>query len=199
METPDTSISGDNGPEGVLIGGRLQELAEATGMNQRQLALRVGIDPRHFNSLWHDKKAAGLPLIRKIGQRAGRSIAWLCGEEAARPLIGTANALGQVTMTTDNTPISQGIIHFIDGAGAFAPGERVLVDPSDRWAEGHWLLVRPRAGGEAWVGWARMRGDMQLLERADGEVIAYADDRHEIVGVIVGTIAPPPKPASALR
>lgn len=44
-----------------------------------------------------------------------------------------------------------------------------------------------------------MRGDMQLLERADGEVIAYADDRHEIVGVIVGTIAPPPKPASALR
>lgn len=121
-------------------------------MNQRQLALRVGIDPRHFNSLWHDKKAAGLPLIRKIGQRAGRSIAWLCGEEAARPLIGTANALGQVTMTTDNTPISQGIIHFIDGAGAFAPGERVLVDPSDRWAEGHWLRTAgPRGIGSLCV------------------------------------------------
>lgn len=202
METRDTSANvgdGVNGPEGLLIGARLQELGDALGLNQRQLALHLHIDPRHFNSLWNDKKAAGLPLIMRIARHSGRSIAWVCGEEAARPQLGTVDATGRVMMTTDKTPIPQGLLYFVDGARAFAAGERVLVDPSSSWSVEHWLLVRPRMAGEPWIGWAFEQGDMRLMERVDGEVIAWSDERHEVIGVIVGTLAPPPARPSASR
>lgn len=185
--------------EGLIIAARLHELADALGLNQRQLALRVGIDPRHFNSLWHGKKAAGMPLIMRIARKSGRSIAWVCGEEAARPQIGTVDAHGRVTMASDTSKISQGIIYFVDGINVFAAGERVLVDPSHDWSDGHWLLIRPRAGGEAWIGWARTRGEQRWLERLDREMIGYSEERHEIIGVIVGSIGPPPGDPSALR
>lgn len=185
-------------PEGLFIGTRLQELAKALGTNQRQLAIRLGIDPRHFNSLWNEKKAAGLPLIMRIARNSGRSIAWVCGEEAARPQIGTVDASGRVTMSND-TAIAEGFIHFVDGCGVFAAGERVLVDPTSAWTEGQWLLVRQRNGGEPWIAWTHNRGDMRLMQRIDGEVIGFSDERHEVVGIVVGSIAPPPGAPSAVR
>lgn len=179
--------SEDNGPEGLLIGIRLQELADELGLNQRQLALRLDIDPRHFNSLWKDKKKAGLPLIVKIARRSGRSIGWVCGEEAARPQIGTANAQGLVTMATNDTKIAPGIVYFLEASGTFPAGERVLVDPSDSWSEGRWLLVAARNRTE------------RFFARTDGELLVFQEDRHEVLGVIVGTITPPPSRPSARR
>lgn len=200
METRDPTesrLSEDSGPEGMLIGVRMRELASVLGLNQRQLALRLDIDPRHFNSLWQDKKTAGLPLILKIARKSGRSIAWVCGEEAARPQIGTANAQGLVTMV-NQTQIALGIVYFAEASAAFPQGERVLVDPSSAWADGCWLLVSPRRGG-TFFGWAFETAGMRMLERPDGEQIVYQDERHEIIGVIVGAITPPPARPSALR
>lgn len=194
MATTDTSVNGeteDNGPEGLLIGLRMQELAAALGLKQRQLAIRLDIDPRHFNSLWHDKKAAGLPLVMKIARKSGRSIAWVCGEEAARPQIGTVNAHGLVTMAND-TKIAPGIMYFTEASGDF-------VDPADSWVEERWLLVAPKKGGERFYGWSFTSGAMRMFERTDGELIGYQPERHEIIGVIVGTLTPPPSKPSARR
>lgn len=201
METPDTTAGGENedsGPEGMLIGQRLHELAEALGLNQRQLALTLKIDPRHFNGLWLDKRAAGLPTITQIARLSGRSIGWICGEEAARPLIGTVSADGIVSMTTET--ISQGVICFIEATGLFEAGQRVFIDPTSAYAVGRWLLVRPRGSPTSWVAWARLREDgTRMLDRTDGERLEYQEGRHEIRGVIAGVLVPPPVPESARR
>lgn len=201
MGTPDTIdhvAADDSGPEGMFVGVRMQELAAELGLNQRQLALRLGLDPRHFNQIYQNKRPVGLSLILKIARNSGRSIAWVCGEEVARPQIGTANAQGHVTME-DQSKIVPGTVYFAEATEAFPAGERVLVDPSDAWAAGRWLLIRPKTGGSPFFGWAFIAGEMRMLERPDRELIGFQADRHEVIGVIVGTITPPLGRPSAHR
>lgn len=38
-----------------------------------------------------------------------------------------------------------------------------------------------------------------MFERTDGELIGYLEDRHEIIGVIVGALTPPPAKPLARR
>lgn len=95
--------------------------------------------------------------------------------------------------------LAPGFVYFAEAAGPFAAGERVLVDPTDAWSDDRWLLVAPRKGGERFFAWAFQAGDLRMMERADGELIVFQDERHEVVGVIVGAITPPPERPSARR
>jgi transcriptional regulator with XRE-family HTH domain len=197
----DDGNHGDSGPErepeGLSVAERLQELGAALGLRQAALARYLDIDPRHFNGLWSGKKRAGLPLIRRIARNSGRSIAWVCGEEAARPQIGTADALGQVVMTANT--VTPGVIYFVEGSTHFAAGARVLLDPSDRFAPGQWLLIQAPSGQAPWFGAAVEDAGRRYLIRADGETFVYSAERHAIIGVVVGVLDSPPPIPSAQR
>lgn len=80
----------------------------------------------------------------------------------------------------NQTQIAPGVVYFAEASGC-------------------WLLVSPRRGGTPFFGWAFETAGMRMLERPDGEQIVYQDERHEIIGVIVGAITPPPARPSALR
>ena len=107
---------------GLYIGARLQDLAKALGLTQGALAKLVSLDPRHFNNYWHDRRTVSLGTAKQIARLAGRSLAWLVGEEGARPLLGTVDALGRSTMT-NNQP-SFGTLHFVAPCGPFTAGMR---------------------------------------------------------------------------
>ena len=194
-DTSETGFDGDNAPEGMLIGARLKGLAQSLGLKQRTLALKCGIDPRHFNSLWNNKKRAGMPLISRIARRTGRSVAWLCGEEAARPQIGTTDAQGRVHMAADTDTITPGTIYFVESAGLFPAGTRVLIDPSSTFAAGQWMLIESR--GERWWAGGRVVGGEARLLRLDGEELIYKAERHTVLGVIVHVLGIPPAVPSA--
>lgn len=182
--------------EGLKIGARLQELGASLGLNQRQLALRSGIDPRHFNSFWNDRRTASFEVIVKVAHRTGRSVAWVCGEEEARPQIGIADAIGRVTMSAQT--MTAGVIYFAEASGPFPAGTRLFVDPSDAFVVGKWMLLRTRARpDETWLAWGQADGGIDFVQRSDGEVFRYHATRHEVLGVVAGMLMPPPSPLSA--
>lgn len=86
---------------------------------------------------------------------------------------------------------------FVDSTPAFAAGTRLFVDPADTYTADAWLVLRVRDTTEAFVAYAHQESGLDLLHRADGEVLRYQATRHEVVGVISGMLVPPPKPQSA--
>lgn len=198
METGDTSDQvedGDNGPKGRFIGPRLKELAHAFGLNQRQLALKLGADPKHFNGWWQNKRRASLISVCEMAERAGRSVAWMLGEEDARARLGTADAQGRVYM--ESKEVSPGVFYFTEASPDFPQGTPVFVDPTSAFVLDEWLLIKPTDGSTPWFGWANRIGDMDMLRRADGEEVRYVPTRHKVVGLIVGVLVKPSRPLSA--
>lgn len=198
MATRDTSgegESGDSKPKGLYIGARLQELAHVLGLNQRQLALRLKQDPKHFNAWWHNKRRAAFITIVEMAEAGGRSIAWLCGEEAARPLIGTVGAHGHLDMTSKD--FEAGTIHFTEAAGQFPAGTKLMVDPTSVFVVGEYLIVQAGDAGVPWIVWAFQAGEMDMMLRLDGEELRYQPGRHKVIGLITGMVVRPPKPLSA--
>lgn len=180
--------------ESAYIGGQLQELAASMGVSQTELARRVGIDRRTFNPYFTGLRPAGLPTIRKIALATGRSVAWLLGEGMGRAVVGNADALGRVTMTSPLT--NPAIVKFVQQAGPFAAGTDVLVDPWVGYSVGKYMLVRSRTGQDTWFAWGRLDGALKLLDRLDGELHVYSEARYEVIGVITGMVVPVPPPAS---
>lgn len=170
MATKDTSgsgESGDGGPEqpteSADISARLQELARQLGINQAALARLLGISRQTFNPYFTGTRGAGLPTIRKAAQRSGRTVSWFLGEDAGRAVIGTADAMGRVTMTTQT--MSPGIVAFPVASGPFPAGSQAFVDPCTVFLEGKYLLVTSKGEPEPWLAFARERGGLKLLDR----------------------------------
>lgn len=199
-DTVDHSDDGDSRPDRpfkVLIGKRLHELADTLGLNQRQLAQRCGIDPRHFSAFWLDNRAASFEILLKVARGSGRSIGWLCGEEGTRPVLGTVDAHGRVPMAI--TPTSPGVL-VLAGPTAFFPGStKLFVEPFSTFEPSRWLYVRHVGSDDAWLAWAYRAGKMDMLQVADGEILVFQPGRHAIIGLISGTVVDPPAPPSAPR
>lgn len=110
MATRDTSrddVDGDSGPEDEIaddrrestdVSLRLQELARQLGVKQAGLARLMGVSRPTFNPYFTGTRGAGMPMLRKFARASGRTISWFLGEDAARSVIGTADASGRVSM-----------------------------------------------------------------------------------------------------
>lgn len=124
-------------------------------------------------------------------------MAWFLGEDSGRAIVGTADAMGRVKMTSHT--LSPGLIAFPVACGAaFPAGAVAFVDPGSAYLDGEYLLVRPRLDdGDPWLAFARSEGSAPLLDRMNGEVHVYSPDRYTVVGVIVGVLVRPPRPLSA--
>jgi transcriptional regulator with XRE-family HTH domain len=191
----DRGATGDNGPEGVFIGARLKELAHTLGLNQNQLAVRCGIDRRTFNPYWTDRRKCGLPTVIKIAKATGRSIAWLLGEGAARPVLGTVDAQGHLSMKTPM--LVPGVLLLVDTTPWWPAGTQLYVDPTTAFVVDEYLVLQTRGGAVPWVCWAEERGGLRLLRRPSGEVVVYDERHHELLGLISGVLSAPSKPPSA--
>lgn len=190
----DNDKSHQHATEGLYIGARMKELAALSGLNQRKFALRVGIDPRHFNAFWTDKRPASFETIVKVARATGHSIAWVCGEVDGRPQLGTVDHQGRITMPADT--LSPGILYFAEASAHFAVGARLFVDPAERFVPGQWLVVRTVNDHVPWLGWSSS-GQVETLERCDGELVVYNPDRHAVIGVVAGMLVVPPPPLTA--
>lgn len=176
--------------EGLYIGAALKKMAAELGMSQAELARHVDVDVRHLTNLWNDKRAAGLPTVRSIARRMGKSLAFMAGEEASRTEVGTVDSLGRVSMTA---PTPSGVLYLPNACGPFKPGTRLFVDPCSTYQDGAWMLIVHRATAEAWIAFGESRQDLPLLKRI-GEAVLYDPEHHDIIGVIAGMLVDPPKP-----
>jgi len=181
--------------EGVFIGEALQRLARDLGVpNPRQFALRFGIPYKHLNNLWTNTRHAGLPTIVEIARKSGRAVAYFLGEEGAKPLLGSMDAIGRISMASRlSVP---GYIHLPEACGPFAAGARLVMEPSAHRAD-VWLVVRSVGSDETWIAWSRDHAGLALLVRPSGESVLYAPQHHEIIGAIVDVIVAPPAGPSA--
>jgi transcriptional regulator with XRE-family HTH domain len=55
------------------------------GIQQNELASRLGIGPSAVNNWWQGENMAKLSMLRKIADELGVSIEWLTGEDAVYP------------------------------------------------------------------------------------------------------------------
>lgn len=185
--------SGVSRHEGMLIGPQLQKLAKELGLNQRRLAILVGIDPRQFTNLWGNKRAAGLQAIVKIAHATGRSVAELAGDETARPTLGTLDAFGRLMTSIQATSIAPSIIAMPTACGPFPAGARLFVDPCV-FRSAAWLLIRGVKTGESWIAWSERQGSIDILRRPSGELVIHDPTHHEVLGAITGVLMEPPRP-----
>jgi DNA-binding XRE family transcriptional regulator len=185
----------DTTTESAYISEQLKQLAASLGLSQSALARMCGIDRRTFNPYYTGARPAGLPTIRKIAIATGRSMAWLLGEAVGRPVVGTADNFGRVTMTSPITAPS--IVMFVGSVGPFKAGMPVQVDPASSFSPGEYMLVRTRETGDAWYAWGRLEGRLSVLDRLDGELHIYDPARYEVIGLVVGMVVKPPPPPSA--
>lgn len=130
--------------------------------------------------------------MESVARGTGRSLAWICGEEEARPVIGTANHNGRITMTQGK--ITTGLVEFVSPSRYFGAGVRVFVDECSTWLDDEWLVMSA-PGEEPFFAWAYRSGGLQMLRRADDEVVLYQPARHTISGVVIGVLGKAPKPS----
>ena len=186
--------------EGLFIGDALHRLAvELDAPNPRQLALRLGIDYKHFHNLWTNARAAGLPTVVKLSRNAGKSFAYFAGDVSAKPLIGSIDANGKVHLVSVSpTNALSGLIALMDAADPFPAGAQLHVEPGPYGAE-RWLIVRTGEAGDVWVAWAIELGGLKLLQRLGGERIIYSVAHHQVLGVVQSITIPPPAPRAPPR
>lgn len=184
---------------GMFIGEALQRLAQELGIpNPRQFALRFGIPYKHLNNLWTNTRHAGLPTIAEIARKSGRAVAYFLGEEGARPLLGSMDPLGRITMASSDLPGPvTGLIHLPEACpGYFPAGCRLIMDPSE-YRHDVWLVIKTLDTGEVWIAWARDHAGLPLLVRPTGESTIYSAQHHAVVGAVVDVINAPPAGPSA--
>ena len=159
----------------MIIGTRLQERITAAGLNQSELARRVGINQSTINSLVKGDSRSSSHL-HKIARELGTSIAYLEGE-TNDPSSGAlaAPTAEQVAAMFDLVPVASiDMAYGMGGTFADSPVAQEVLHFPRSWLE----LMTSTA--PAYLTWARGRGnsmsptiedhDLVLIDRSDRSV-----------------------------
>lgn len=166
------------GPAMLSLARSVDALRIKRGWSRRKLALQSGVEVTHMSHFLNGKKGMRVDKLWRVAQALGGVLAV---DEDGDPagIVGTIGAQGE--LHTEVSAVSfPALFEVVEGFGPFQVGDRVLIQPSDRWEVGKYLVVES-SGRQRLVKAVDHQG-LRALVTSEGDVMVFQPSRHVIVG-----------------
>lgn len=124
------------------------------------------------------KKGLSVEKLWRVAQALGGVLAVEEGDDDPMRVVGTIGAQGE--LHTEVIVSFPAMFEVAEGFGPFQAGDRVLIQPADRWEVGKFLVVE--SSGRQRLVQAVDHEGLRALLTSEGDVMVFQPARHVIVG-----------------